>query len=52
MAISFDLRAPTFCQDADNNHEADRVETLEDFTTDIQNLYLLLRALGLKALSR
>jgi DNA polymerase I len=47
MAIAFDLRAPTFRHEADENYKADRVETPEDFTIDIQNLYLLLRALNL-----
>ncbi len=47
MAIAFDLRAPTFRHEADDNYKADRVETPEDFTIDIQNLYLLLTALNL-----
>jgi DNA polymerase I len=47
MAIAFDLRAPTFRHEADENYKADRVETPEDFTIDIQNLYLLLTALNL-----
>jgi DNA polymerase I len=47
MAIAFDLRQPTFRHEADENYKADRVETPEDFTIDIQNLYLLLRALNL-----
>jgi DNA polymerase I len=51
MAIAFDLRAPTFRHDADDNYKADRVETPEDFTIDIQNLYLLLRALNLPTIT-
>lgn len=47
MAIAFDLRAPTFRHEADDNYKADRVETPEDFTIDIQNLYQLLTALNL-----
>mgnify|MGYP000155511303 CR=1 FL=1 len=47
MAIAFDLRAPTFRHEADENYKADRVETPEDFTIDIQNLYQLLTALNL-----
>jgi DNA polymerase I len=51
MAIAFDLRAPTFRHEADDNYKADRVETPEDFTIDIQNLYLLLRALNLPTIT-
>jgi DNA polymerase I len=51
MAIAFDLRAPTFRHEADENYKADRVETPEDFTIDIQNLYLLLRALNLPTIT-
>jgi DNA polymerase I len=47
MAIAFDLRQPTFRHEADDNYKADRVETPEDFTIDIQNLYQLLTALNL-----
>ncbi len=47
LAIAFDLRAPTFRHDADDNYKADRVETPEDFMIDIQNLYELLAALNL-----
>jgi DNA polymerase I len=51
MAIAFDLRAPTFRHEADDNYKADRVETPEDFTIDIQNLYLLLTALNLPTIT-
>ncbi|WP_373539375.1 DNA polymerase I [Chamaesiphon sp.] len=51
MAIAFDLRAPTFRHEADENYKAARAETPEDFTTDIQNLYLLLRALNLPTIT-
>jgi DNA polymerase I len=51
MAIAFDLRAPTFRHEADNNYKADRVETPEDFTIDIQNLYQLLTALNLPTIT-
>ncbi len=47
MAIAFDLRAPTFRHDANDNYKGDRVETPEDFLIDIQNLYELLTALNL-----
>jgi hypothetical protein len=49
MAISFDLLAPTFCQDADNKHKADRVEMPEDFTIDTQNLYLYIESVAAKS---
>ncbi len=51
MAIAFDLRQPTFRHEADDNYKADRVETPEDFTIDIQNLYLLLTALNLPTIT-
>ncbi len=51
MAIAFDLRAPTFRHEADDNYKADRVETPEDFTIDIQNLYQLLTALNLPTIT-
>ncbi|WP_310411247.1 DNA polymerase I [Chamaesiphon sp. OTE_8_metabat_110] len=51
MAIAFDLRAPTFRHEADDNYKADRVETPEDFTIDIQNLYGLLTALNLPTIT-
>lgn len=51
MAIAFDLRQPTFRHEADENYKADRVETPEDFTIDIQNLYLLLTALNLPTIT-
>ena len=51
MAIAFDLRQPTFRHEADGNYKADRVETPEDFTIDIQNLYLLLTALNLPTIT-
>jgi DNA polymerase I len=51
MAIAFDLRAPTFRHEADDNYKADRVETPEDFTIDIQNLYKLLTALNLPTIT-
>jgi DNA polymerase I len=47
LAIAFDLRAPTFRHEADDNYKADRAETPEDFIIDIQNLYQLLTALNL-----
>jgi DNA polymerase I len=47
LAIAFDLRAPTFRHDADDNYKADRAETPEDFIIDIQHLYQLLTALNL-----
>ncbi len=51
MAIAFDLRQPTFRHEADENYKADRVETPEDFTIDIKNLYLLLTALNLPTIT-
>ncbi len=51
MAIAFDLRAPTFRHEADDNYKADRVETPEDFIVDIQNLYGLLTALNLPTIT-
>ncbi len=51
MAIAFDLRAPTFRHEADDNYKADRVETPEDFIIDIQNLYQLLTALNLPTIT-
>uniref|UniRef100_UPI0025FCE308 DNA polymerase n=1 Tax=Chamaesiphon sp. GL140_3_metabinner_50 TaxID=2970812 RepID=UPI0025FCE308 len=51
MAIAFDLRAPTFRHEADDNYKADRAETPEDFTIDIQNLYQLLTALNLPTIT-
>jgi DNA polymerase I len=51
MAIAFDLRAPTFRHEADDNYKADRVETPEDFTIDIENLYELLTALNLPTIT-
>jgi DNA polymerase I len=51
MAIAFDLRQPTFRHEADDNYKADRVETPEDFTIDIQNLYQLLTALNLPTIT-
>lgn len=51
LAIAFDLRQPTFRHEADDNYKADRIETPEDFIIDIQNLYLLLNALNLPAVT-
>ncbi len=51
LAIAFDLRAPTFRHEADDNYKADRAETPEDFTIDIQNLYQLLTALNLPTIT-
>ncbi len=51
MAIAFDLRAPTFRHEADDNYKADRAETPEDFIIDIQNLYGLLTALNLPTIT-
>jgi DNA polymerase I len=47
LAIAFDLRAPTFRHEANDNYKGDRAETPEDFLIDIQNLYELLAALNL-----
>jgi DNA polymerase I len=51
LAIAFDLRAPTFRHDLDENYKADRAETPEDFIIDIQNLYELLTALNLPTIT-
>jgi DNA polymerase I len=51
LAIAFDLRAPTFRHDLDDNYKADRAETPEDFIIDIQNLYELLTALNLPTIT-
>ena len=51
LAIAFDLSAPTFRHEADENYKAGRAETPEDFIPDIQNLQRLLEALALSAVT-
>ena len=47
MAIAFDLSAPTFRHEADDNYKSDRSETPDDFVPDIKNLKQLLQAFNL-----
>ena len=47
MAIAFDLSAPTFRHDADDNYKSDRADTPDDFVPDIKNLKRLLQAFNL-----
>ena len=47
MAIAFDLSAPTFRHEADDNYKSDRAETPDDFVPDIKNLKRLLQAFNL-----
>ena len=47
MAIAFDLSAPTFRHEADDNYKSDRAETPDDFVPDIKNLKQLLQAFNL-----
>ena len=51
MAIAFDLGLPTFRHEADDTYKGDRVETPEDFTTDLKNLHDLLEAFNLPILT-
>lgn len=51
MAIAFDLGLPTFRHEADDTYKADRLETPEDFITDLKNLHELLEALNLQTLT-
>ena len=44
VAIAFDLAAPTFRHEADENYKSDRVETPADFIPDLANLQELLTA--------
>ncbi len=48
MAIAFDLGLPTFRHEADDTYKADRLETPEDFITDLKNLHELLDGFNLK----
>ena len=47
MAIAFDLSAPTFRHEADDNYKSDRAQTPDDFVPDIKNLKQLLQAFNL-----
>ncbi|TAE59806.1 MAG: DNA polymerase I [Nostocales cyanobacterium] len=47
IAVAFDLAAPTFRHQADDNYKANRAETPEDFIPDIENLNELLAALNI-----
>ena len=47
MAIAFDLSAPTFRHEADDNYKSDRAQTPDDFVPDIKNLKQLLAAFNL-----
>lgn len=48
MAIAFDLGLPTFRHEADDTYKADRLETPEDFITDLKNLHELLDGFNLQ----
>jgi DNA polymerase-1 len=47
IAVAFDLGLPTFRHEADDSYKADRLETPEDFISDLENLNELLRGLNL-----
>ncbi len=51
IAIAFDLGLPTFRHEADDTYKGDRVETPEDFITDLKNLHDLLDAFSLPILT-
>jgi DNA polymerase I len=51
VAIAFDLAAPTFRHEADQNYKAGRKETPEDFIPDLANLQQILAAMNLRAIS-
>lgn len=51
IAIAFDLGLPTFRHEADDTYKGDRVETPEDFITDLKNLHDLLDAFNLPVLT-
>lgn len=46
-AITFDLSAPTFRHETTDTYKAGRAETPEEFTEDVENLKLLLKAFQL-----
>lgn len=51
IAIAFDLGLPTFRHEADDTYKGDRVETPEDFITDLKNLHDLLDGFNLPILT-
>lgn len=51
IAIAFDLGLPTFRHEADDTYKGDRVETPEDFISDLKNLHDLLDAFNLPILT-
>ncbi|MCB8776231.1 DNA polymerase I [Planktothrix agardhii 1032] len=51
LAITFDLKQPTFRHEADENYKADRTETPQDFIEDVENLKLLLQAFDLSIIT-
>lgn len=52
MAIAFDLSAPTFRHEADDNYKSDRADTPDDFVPDIKNLKQLLQAFNLSIVTK
>ncbi|WP_165790157.1 DNA polymerase I [Cuspidothrix issatschenkoi] len=52
IAVAFDLAAPTFRHEADDNYKANRAETPEDFIPDVENLNDLLTALNIPIITQ
>ncbi|MFM7372483.1 MAG: DNA polymerase I, partial [Sphaerospermopsis kisseleviana] len=52
IAVAFDLAAPTFRHEADDNYKAGRAETPEDFIPDVENLNDLLTALNIPIITQ
>ncbi|MFM7407823.1 MAG: DNA polymerase I [Cuspidothrix sp.] len=52
IAVAFDLSAPTFRHEADDNYKANRAETPEDFIPDVENLNELLTALNIPIITQ